>query len=276
MSNPFFRSAPSEKAPGLLWLLGTPLALTTYEELTRHCQWLAGQPGVVALEFANTQIVTLRRHEPAFRKVTASYDAFIPDGMPLVWCLNRRRARLPDRVYGPTFMRRCISQSPAPLTHYLLGGSAELGQRLRAAIAGWNPAVRVVGSHHGRCRADGTFEESGVIDEINRLSPDFIWVGLGTPKQQAWTRASKARLRRGVVLTVGFAFDVNAGLKPDAPAWMQRCGLTWLARLLSEPGRLASRYLRYNSLFLFYLLWDGLRGRLFQESSPSTPPGQRV
>ena len=71
----------------------------------------------------------------------------------------------------------------------------------------------------------------------------------------------KPRLRRGVILTVGFAFDVNAGMKPDAPLWMQRLGLTWVYRLGSEPRRLASRYLRYNSLFLFYLLRDGLRGR---------------
>jgi N-acetylglucosaminyldiphosphoundecaprenol N-acetyl-beta-D-mannosaminyltransferase len=50
-------------------------------------------------------------------------------------------------------------------------------------------------------------------------------------------------------------------MKPDAPLWMQRFGLTWVYRLGSEPRRLASRYLRYNSLFLYYLLRDGLRGR---------------
>ena len=64
-----------------------------------------------------------------------------------------------------------------------------------------------------------------------------------------------------MILTVGFAFDVNAGLKPDAPAWMQRCGLTWIFRLASEPRRLGSRYLKHNLLFLYYLLRDGLRGR---------------
>ena len=91
-------------------------------------------------------------------------------------------------------------------------------------------------------------------DEINRLSPDFIWVGFGTPKQQAWVKRHKHLLRRGVILTVGFAFDVNAGMKPDAPGWMQRLGLTWVFRLASEPRRLAPRYLRYNFLFLWYLL----------------------
>jgi N-acetylglucosaminyldiphosphoundecaprenol N-acetyl-beta-D-mannosaminyltransferase len=113
---------------------------------------------------------------------------------------------------------------------------------------------------------EGTADET-VIEEINRLSPDFIWVGFGTPKQQAWVKRYKPRLRRGVILTVGFAFDVNAGMKPDAPPWMQRLGLTWIYRLASEPRRLASRYVRYNTLFLFYLLWDGLRGRAWSKST---------
>jgi N-acetylglucosaminyldiphosphoundecaprenol N-acetyl-beta-D-mannosaminyltransferase len=104
-------------------------------------------------------------------------------------------------------------------------------------------------------------EETAVIEEINRLSPDFLWVGFGTPKQQAWVRRYKARIQRGVILTVGFAFDVNAGMKPDQPLWMQRLGLGWLFRLCSEPGRLLGRYLKYNSLFLWYLLWDGIRRR---------------
>ena len=98
-----------------------------------------------------------------------------------------------------------------------------------------------------------------MLEEINRLSPDFIWVGLGTPKQQEWIHRHKPALRRGVLLAVGFAFDVNAGLKKDAPAWMQRAGLTWAFRAFSEPQRLLTRYLRYNSLFLYYLLKDAFR-----------------
>jgi N-acetylglucosaminyldiphosphoundecaprenol N-acetyl-beta-D-mannosaminyltransferase len=99
------------------------------------------------------------------------------------------------------------------------------------------------------------------MEEIHRLSPDFIWIGFGTPKQQAWVHRYKARIARGVILTVGFGFDVNAGMKPDQPMWMQRLGLGWLFRLWSEPGRLFGRYLKYNSLFIWYLLWDGVRGK---------------
>ena len=156
-------------------------------------------------------------------------------------------------------MRRFLSDLPAGFSHYLLGGSEECGRRLRENFSKINPSLRFVGSFHGRCGTDGLLEgtaEQEVHEEINRLSPDFIWVGFGTPKQQAWVKRHRTLIRRGVILTVGFAFDVNAGMKPDAPAWMQRVGLTWIYRLASEPRRLASRYLRYNSLFLYYLLRD--------------------
>jgi N-acetylglucosaminyldiphosphoundecaprenol N-acetyl-beta-D-mannosaminyltransferase len=247
-----------------LELLGTPLLLTDYRGLGEQCcQW--ARAGVcVALEFANTQIVTMRRHDPWFRDLTSVSDAFAPDGMPLVWCLRPAGARLRDRVYGPTFMRLFLNSAPAGSTHFLLGGSEECGAQLRAVFGKVNPGLRFVGGFHGRCLPDGRMTgaaDTEVIAEINRLSPDFLWVGFGTPKQQAWIKRYKAQLRRGVILSVGFAFDVNAGMKPDAPAWMQRLGLTWIYRLGSEPRRLGARYLRYNSLFLFYLLWDGLRGR---------------
>jgi len=247
-----------------LQVLGTPLLVTDYEALSADCLAWARQPGSLALDFANTQIVTMRRHEPPFRDLTNAYDYFPPDGMPLIWCLNRAGARLRDRVYGPTFMRRFLAGVSNEFTHYLLGGSAACGDKLREIFVRQNPGLKFVGSFHGKCHPDGTLDgpaEQEVLAEINRLSPDFIWVGFGTPKQQAWVNRHKNLVRRGVILTVGFAFDVNAGLKPDAPAWMQRLGLTWVYRLVSEPRRLAARYLRYNSLFLFYLLWDGLRGR---------------
>jgi N-acetylglucosaminyldiphosphoundecaprenol N-acetyl-beta-D-mannosaminyltransferase len=247
-----------------LHVLGTPLLVTDYDELAAHCLAWARQPACLAVEFVNTHIVTMHRHDLAFRDILGTYDHLLPDGMPLVWCLNRAGAGLRDRVYGPTFMRKFLETAPTGFTHYLLGGSAECGARLREIFTRLNPNVKFVGGFHGRCGVDGLLEdaaEKAVIEEINRLSPDFIWVGFGTPKQQAWTRRHKHLVRRGVILTVGFAFDANAGMKPDAPLWMQRRGLTWLYRLCSEPRRLGPRYFKWNLLFLLYLLRDGLRGR---------------
>src|SRR5438132_10123625 len=93
-------------------------------------------------------------------------------------------------------------------------------------------------------------------------------------KAHTYVKRYKPLIRRGVILTVGFAFDVNAGMKPDAPPWMQRLGLTWIFRLCSEPRRLGPRYLRYNFLFIRYLLLDGLRGRAWGKEAAITATRQ--
>ena len=82
--------------------------------------------------------------------------------------------------------------------------------------------------------------------------------------QQAWIHQHKDQIKRGLLLAVGFAFDVNAGTKPDAPMWMQNMGLGWLFRLLSEPRRLFGRYLYYNTMFLFLLVRGLLKGNAWK------------
>jgi N-acetylglucosaminyldiphosphoundecaprenol N-acetyl-beta-D-mannosaminyltransferase len=171
--------------------------------------------------------------------------------MPLVWILNRRGAGLRDRVYGPAFFRRCVAATPAPIRHYFLGGSQRCLERLIGNMKELNPGLVVAGARNGYF---GPGDEAAILEEIRRVDPDFIWVGLGTPKQQDWIHRHLPQLRRGIVLAVGFAFDVNAGTKKDAPGWMQKLGLTWFFRLLTEPLRLGPRYLKYNTLFLWYLL----------------------
>src|SRR5262245_45210816 len=122
-------------------VLGVPLLVSDYEELATHCLTWARESRCTTLEFVNTQIVTMHRHDLTFREIMTSYDHLLPDGMPLVWCLNRAGAGMHDRVYGPTFMRKFLEKSPAGTTHYLLGGSEECGARLKTIFSDRNPNV---------------------------------------------------------------------------------------------------------------------------------------
>ncbi len=213
--------------------------------------------GPWALDFTNVQIVAMRRTEPAFREITDNVDAFIPDSEVLRWAVNWRGGQMAARVYGPDFLAHAIRHTAPGTRHYFLGGSAHCLSELLANIQRLNPRMQVVGSN------DGYFDESqndALVSGILAVDPDFIWVGLGTPKQQGWIHRNKSRFSRGVLLAVGFAFDVNAGTKKDAPRFLQKMGLTWLFRLLSEPRRLFGRYVKYNSLFLWHLGRQG-RGR---------------
>ena len=243
-------------------VLGTSLMETTYEDLSTVLLEVGSSGGgVLAVDFANTHVVTMRRHDPKFMNLTACIDLIAPDGMPLVWAMNAKGANLEDRVYGPTFTRRFLATCPADKTHYLVGGSEECGRKFREQMLAMNSSLNFVGGYHGRCSADGELDDQKkVTAEILEKRPDFIWVGLGTPKQYAWIHRIKPQLDHGVLLAVGFAFDVNAGMKPDAPAWMQRLGLTWIHRMASEPGRLAGRYLKWNTLFIRYWIAEFVAG----------------
>ena len=83
------------------------------------------------------------------------------------------------------------------------------------------------------------------------------------PKQEKWMVEHLGKINATALIGVGAAFDFHAGTKPRAPAWMQHAGLEWLFRLLTEPRRLAHRYLIDNSLFIAHMLQQVTRLRKY-------------
>ncbi len=230
-------------------VIGTDCSVTRKEDLLPILEAQAGA-GPWSVDFTNVQIVTMRRTEPTFREMTSRVDAFIPDSEVLRWAVNWRGGAMSERVYGPDFLAHAIRHSSPTTRHYFLGGNEACLAALLQNIKQLNPAFQVVGSRNGYFKEEASAK---IISDIRATDPDFIWIGLGTPKQQAFIHNYKHALPRGVWLAVGFAFDVNAGTKKDAPRFLQRLGLTWVFRLLSEPRRLFGRYVKYNSLFIKYL-----------------------
>jgi N-acetylglucosaminyldiphosphoundecaprenol N-acetyl-beta-D-mannosaminyltransferase len=96
--------------------------------------------------------------------------------------------------------------------------------------------------------------QAAEIAEINAASPDVVWVGLGTPKQERWMNRFHGAIPGATLIGVGAAFEFHAGTRRRAPRWMQRATLEWLHRLLSEPGRLWRRYLVIAPQFVWQVL----------------------
>ena len=95
------------------------------------------------------------------------------------------------------------------------------------------------------------------MEKINRTAPDFVWVGLGAPKQEIWMGAHQGKLH-GLMVGVGAAFDYTAGNISRAPQWMQKHNLEWLYRLMQDPKRLFKRYFVTNTT---YVVQADLRGK---------------
>ena len=92
-------------------------------------------------------------------------------------------------------------------------------------------------------------EDAQIVAKINEARPDFIWIGLGAPKQEEWMYQHMGQLQ-GVLIGVGAGFDYLAGYIKRAPRWMQRMSLEWLYRLLQDPKRLWRRYFTSNVKFI--------------------------
>ena len=93
-------------------------------------------------------------------------------------------------------------------------------------------------------------EDKEIVKNINNTNPDFIWIGLGAPKQEIWMNEHKDRLN-GLMLGVGAGFDYHAENISRAPKWMQTMSLEWLYRLLQDPKRLFKRYMNTNFKFIY-------------------------
>ena len=213
----------------------------------------------LALHFANAHSMVEANRNPQLRSAMNA-DVVEPDGMPLVLLARRRGARA-ERVCGPDFMPALIRRGvPLGRSHFFFGGAPGVPEELARRLGSKYPGLRVAGTLSPAFRELTREEDEQVVAEINAAKPDYVWVGLGAPKQDLWVAEHRSRLNASALLAVGAAFDFHSGRRRRAPHWMQQTGTEWLFRLMMEPRRLASRYTVVNARFMWLILKEGLRG----------------
>ena len=193
------------------------------------------------------------QRDAALRDILNRSFLCLPDGMPTVWAGHLQGHRTMGRVYGPDFMLQlCRLSARHDCRHFLCGGKRGVAEKLQARLEILIPAINIVGTYTPPFRPLIPPEEEELIARINESRPDIVWVGLSTPKQERFMAQYIERLNASLMVGVGAAFDIHAGLLTDAPQWVKDCGLQWLDRLCREPRRLWRRYLTNNPRFL----WD--------------------
>jgi len=202
--------------------------------------------------FVTVHSLVAATSDATLREVFGTAEMACTDGMPLVWLGRRQGIADAERCAGPDVMLAVCDQGRTRgLRHYFLGGAPGTAELLAKRLAARYPGLQVVGSAAPPFRPPTPAEDAALCAEIDAATPNVLWVGLGSPKQDFWAADHQARLRAPVVLAVGAAFDFHSGRLRRAPRWMQRLGLEWLFRLAAEPRRLAGRYVSTNARFLW-------------------------
>jgi N-acetylglucosaminyldiphosphoundecaprenol N-acetyl-beta-D-mannosaminyltransferase len=207
---------------------------------------------------ANGEVLARCSTEPMTDRLFRAADLINADGQPLV-AVSRLKSNtpLPERVATTDLFHAVARKAQAAgLTFYLFGADEAENEAAVANVRRMYPALKVAGHHHGFLRGDALRAK---VDEINALAPDYLWVALGVPYEQAFVEEFTPRLSNvGVIKTSGGLFNFLSGSRVRAPKWMQNAGLEWAWRIWLEPRRLFWRYLTTNPRAL-YLLFNRSR-----------------
>jgi exopolysaccharide biosynthesis WecB/TagA/CpsF family protein len=232
----------------------------------------SGEPGYVCV--ANVHMVIEAYDDPSFAKVIDQAFLVTPDGMPLVKAMRLLHGINQERVAGMDLFPDLLAVAESrKLSVLFLGSTAETLQRVVSRVTREYPDLNIVGSHSPPFRPLSDEDEATIIGHIRQARPHLVFVALGCPKQEKFMARLNPQLN-SVMLGVGGAFPVFAGIQKRAPRWMQHYALEWVYRLLQEPRRLWRRYTYTNLKFLALLVREFWRLRSEQPDSSTPLPGR--
>lgn len=242
-------------------ILGTKINVTdmakTVEFITVHLDELKGH--YICVSNVHTTVTAYR--QPEYREIQNGAAMNIPDGKPLSLVQRRAGFKEAGRVPGPDLMPEIFNISVEKgYRHYFYGSKQETLDALRDKLSDEYPGLNIVGMYSPPFRPMTEEEDRQITEEMNSCNPDFIWVGLGAPKQEKWMAAHDGKVC-GVMLGVGAGFDFHAGTIKRAPLWMQEYCMEWLFRIGQDPKRLLGRYLDTNFSFVYYMFKEEIKGK---------------
>ncbi len=200
--------------------------------------------------------------DQGLRRLYNSADMIGIDSMPFLKWARTFYYENSDRLYAPDVMLEVSSKAKEnAYTFFFYGGAPDAPDKIDAYLSQRFEGIRVVGKYSPPFRPLSEREDQAVCDMINRTQPDFLWVGLGSPKQDMWISEHREKIRGTIMVASGATFDFFSGRIKQAPKWVRNSGFEWLYRMTQDFRRLWVRYTVYNIIFLvmFGLQILGLR-----------------
>jgi N-acetylglucosaminyldiphosphoundecaprenol N-acetyl-beta-D-mannosaminyltransferase len=230
----------------LVMVLGTPIDdLNMDEALDQLEQFVeigraTGKTHQIAT--VNADFVVKAMQDPELRYLLQESDMATADGMPLVWGARMLGVTLEGRVAGADMVPALAGRAAQKgYSIYFLGAAPGVATRAADMLSEANPGLKVAGV----CSPPyGSILEMDrqILEDIKATKPDVLLVAFGNPKQEKWIGMYGRELGVPVMIGIGGTLDFITGRTKRAPEWMQKSGLEWIHRLLSEPRRLWKRY----------------------------------
>ena len=238
-------------------IMGVDIAAIDMEWLLHY---LSGNIKALAGDYicvSNVHTTVTAYEDEEYCKVQNGGIMAIPDGGSLSSVGQKRGFKNMKRTTGPSLMGEVFKISVEKgYRHYFYGSTDETLEKLYKVLTEVYPGIQISGMYSPPFRPMTAEEDRAIVERINQTDPDFIWVGLGAPKQEKWMAMHQGRVN-GLMIGVGAGFDYHVGNIERAPEWMQKSNLEWLYRLMQDPKRLFSRYWHTNTKFIWNAMIRG-------------------
>jgi len=243
-------------------ILGINMNCMSYDEMYPvYDEWLSDKSARAhSLAVINVHICVSALYNRQLRNLYNSVDLAGIDSMPfLIWARTFYKRNC-DRFYAPDLLLQVSSKAKEKgYTFFLYGGYPGAPEKIEEYIRQRYPGIKVVGKYSPPFRELSQEEDDAICNMINDARPDFLWIGLGSPKQDVWISEHVKKLRGCIIIPSGATFDFFSGKIKQAPLWIQKSGFEWLFRLTQDFKRLWIRYTIYNIVFVFIFFLQQIR-----------------
>lgn len=242
-------------------ILGVPIDNVTLDDVAVITKNLIEESNKTCkMIFApNVEFIMTAQKDKTFFDILQASGLSTPDSIGIMIGAKLQKKKFKQRIPGQAYFRKIIETGEKEgWTFYLLGGSQDVIEKTKKNIENLYPKVKIVGYHNGYLDEN---TEKEVINEINMLKPNVLFVAMGAPKQEKWIYNHKDVLKVDVATGQGGTFDYEAGRIKRAPVFIQKIGIEWLWRLMKEPKRIIRMRVLPVYLLKLFFKKDKTKGR---------------
>lgn len=225
-------------------IFGTSIDNITLEELFEHIDKLIKNSMKGYIVTPNVDHLVKLKKNKKFRDIYEKAYLILNDSVIIKRSAILLGEKMAPKLSGSDLLP-IISKyaSKKDYTIYFLGGMEGVAETASMKLINKYPGLKIVGTYSPPFGFEKDEKEiKKIVDKINDVSPNILFIGLGAPKQEKFAYNNIDFLNVNVILCTGAAFDFVAGKVKRAPLIFQKMGLEWFYRFLKEPRRLFKRY----------------------------------
>ncbi len=208
-------------------------------------------PSKALISTLNAHSYNIVQKDKDFQTALLYSDVLLPDGISVVWAMRMLNGEKIAKIAGADlFLYEMDRMNAINGKCFFLGSSDGTLKKIQQRAEKEYPNVKVYTNSPPYKPEFSDEDNKTMIDAVNAVQPDVLFVGMTAPKQEKWAYSNFNQLTTGHVCCIGAVFDFYAGTIDRAPKWMIKIGMEWFYRLIKEPRRLWRRYLIGNVKFI--------------------------